>query len=242
MILCVPGPWRDRSDFVRQVTTIEANGRYFYDGSMLVDVREQDQLRVQLLRHHPRMVDAFRAAGRGDISAELEKKIAQHQSSIYLRFPANFVEERTRVLKYTGLARQLGGIAIKIESSGVGHAWERWFRLLGSQNEFDWYCAVVMLLADERIYYSCGMHHFGLADAAIGNHLAARDAGNLLNKFNYWRIIEPRELKSGDTFRLDDSNRRYRVDLGRDQINPAEDLFHNPHGLWFLTSLNAEAT
>jgi len=207
---------------------------------MLVDVREQDQLRVQLLGRHPRMVDAFRAAGRGDISAELEEKIAQHQSSIYLRFAANFVEERTRVLKYTELARQLGGMAIKIESSGVGHAWERWFHLLASQNEFDWYCAVVMLLADEGIYYSCGMHHFGLADAAIGKHLAPRNAGNLLNKFNYWRIVEPRELKSGDIFRLDDSNRRYRVDLKRDQINPTEDLFHNPQGLWFLTLLNTE--
>ena len=207
---------------------------------MFVDVREQDQLRVQLLGRHPRMVDAFRAAGRGDISAELEEEIAQHQSSIYLRFAANFVEERTRVLKYTELARQLGGIAIKIESSGVGHSWERWFHLLASQNGFDWYCAVVMLLADEGIYYSCGMHHFGLADAAIGKHLAPRNAGNLLNKFNYWRIVEPRELKSGDIFRLDDSNRRYRVDLKRDQINPTEDLFHNPQGLWFLTLLNTE--
>jgi hypothetical protein len=240
MILCVPGPWRDRSDFVRRVVTIEADGRYFYDGSVLADVRQQDQVRVQFLGRHPRMADAFRAAARGDIPPELEEKIAQHQSSIYLRFPANFVEERTRVLKYTELARRLGGIAIKIESSGVGHAWERWFDLLGSQNEFDWYCAVVMLLADERIYYSCGMHHFGLADAAIGKHLAARDAGNLLNKFNYWRIIEPRDVKSGETFRLDDSPRRYRVDLKADQINPAGDLFHNPQGLWFITMLNPE--
>lgn len=234
MIVCIPGSWEDRSDFIRQVAEFEENGRYFYDGTVLADVREQDQVRIEFLGRHPRMLDAFLAASRGDLSTELQQRIAAHRSSIYLRFIADFVEERSRLLKYTELARQLGGIAIKIESSGVGHSWERWFQLVGSQNPFDWYCAIVMLLAEESFYYSCGMHQFKLADAALEKHLDARESANLLNKFNYWRMIEPRELKTGETFRLDDSVRRYRLELRPDPMNPPGDLFHNPYGLWHL--------
>jgi len=234
MIVCIPGSWEDRSDFIRQVAEFEENGRYFYDGTVLADVREQDQVRIEFLGRHPRMLDAFLAASRGDLSTELQQRIAAHRSSIYLRFTADFVEERSRLLKYTELARQLGGIAIKIESSGVGHSWERWFQLVGSQNAFDWYCAVVMLLAAESFYYSCGMHQFKLPDAALEKHLDARESANLLNKFNYWRMIEPRELKPGETFQLDDSVRHYRLELRPDRMNPPGDLFHNPYGLWHL--------
>jgi hypothetical protein len=235
MILCVPGPWRERSDFVRQVVEFEENGRYFCDGTVLSDVREQDQLRVQFLARHPRMLDAFLAASRGDLSPSLEQRIAAHQSAIYLRFAADFVEERFRLLKYTELVRQLGGIAIKIESSGVGHSWDRWFQLLRSENAFDWYCAAVALLAEEDFYCSCGMHHFKLADAALEKQLDARESANVINKFNYWRMIEPREPKSGEMFRLDDSVRLYQLELRPDGLNPPGDLFHNPYGRWHLS-------
>jgi hypothetical protein len=237
MIFCVPGPWLDRSDFVRRVVESEADGRYVFDGEVLADVRCQDIVKVQFLGRHPRMLEAFQAASRGDLSPEVEKEISAHRSSLYLRFPINFLQERIRVLKYTDLARRLGGCAIKLESSGVGHAWERWFRLVSSENAFDWYCAVVMLLAGERYYYSCGMHHFGLADSAANKRLEVRDAANLLNKFNYWRMIEHRELRSGETFSLNEQSRGFRLELKPDEINPEGDLFHNPRGLWHLEAL-----
>ena len=239
MIFCVPGPWPDRSDFVRRVVESEADGRYVFDGVALADVRHQDLVKVQLLGRHPRMLEAFQAATRGDLPSQVEQEILAHRSSIYFRFPINFVEQRSRVLKYTGLARRLGGCAIKLESSGVGHAWERWFRLVSSENHFDWYCAVVMLLAGKRYFYSCGMHHFGLPDSAIEKRLEVRDAANFLNKFNYWRIIEQRELHSGQTFSLDEQSRGFRLRLMPDEMNPENDLFHNPHGLWHLEAIRA---
>lgn len=215
----------------------EPDGRYVFDGESLVDVRYQDSVKVHFLGRHPRMLEAFQAATRGELPAEVEKEISAHRSSLYLRFPVNFLQERIRIIKYTDLARRLGGCAVKLESSGVGHAWERWFRLLSSENAFDWYCAVVMLLAGERYYYSCGMHHFGLADSATNKRLEVRDAANVLNKFNYWRMIEHRELHSGETFSLNEQSRVFRLELKPDEINPEDDLFHNPSGLWHLEAL-----
>jgi hypothetical protein len=234
MIFCVPGPWQDRSDFIRRVVNSESDGRYVYDGNVLADVRHQDILKVEFLGRHPRMLKAFQAASRGDLPRQVEEEIAGHSSSIYLRFPLSLVEERLRVLKYTQMAQRWGGFAIKLESSGVGHSWERWFRLVSSDNEFDWYCAVVMLLAGDSYYYSCGMHHFGLADSAVERRFSVEEAANLLNKFNYWRLIEQRALRSGESFSLSEASTLFRLQLKADELNPEDDLFHNPHGLWHL--------
>ena len=133
MILCVPGPWQDRSDFVRRVVTSESDGRYIFDGKVLADVRHQDVVNVNFLGRHPRMLKAFQTASRGDLPPEVEEEIATHNASLYLRFPLNLVEERLRVLKYTQMVQRWGGFAIKLESSGVGHSWERWFRLVSSE-------------------------------------------------------------------------------------------------------------
>jgi hypothetical protein len=203
----------------------------------LADVRHQDILEVEFLGRHPRMLQAFRAASRGDLPRQVEEEIARHSSSIYLRFPLSLIEERPRVLKYTEMAQRWGGFAIKLESSGVGHSWERWFRLVSSDNEFDWYCAFVMLLAGDIYYYSCGMHHFGLADSAVERRFTAEEAANLLNKFNYWRLIERRALRSGESFSLSETSTLFRLQLKEDELNPEDDLFHNPHGLWHLEKI-----
>ena len=234
MIICVPGPWENRSDFARRVFALEPSGRYTFAGGVLADVQHQDEIQVQFLGPHPRMAEAFEAATRGDLPSDVASAIAAHRSSIYLRFPSNVIEERLRILKFTELAKRLGGIALKLESCGVGHWWERWFKLLASKNEFDWYCAVVMLLAGDDRYYSCGMHHFGLADSTVEKRMVIRQAANLINKFNYWRIINHRTLRSSEILRLDESGARFRLSWEPDRLNPEGDLFHNPHGLWLL--------
>jgi hypothetical protein len=237
MIICVPGPWEDRSDFARRVFSLEPSGRYTFAGGILADVEHQDQVTVQFLGRHPRMLEAFEAATRGDLPPDVASAITSHRSTIYLRFRSNLVEERLRILKFTTLAKRLGGMAIKLESSGVGHWWERWFQLLGSKNEFDWYCAVVMLLAEDSRYYSCGMHHFGLPDSAVEKRLVIREAANLINKFNYWRIINQPTLRSAELLRLDESGARFRLLWEPDRLNPEGDLFHNPYGIWLLVEL-----
>ena len=98
MIVCVPGPWENRSDFARRVFALEPSGRYTFAGGVLADVQHQDQIQVEFLGQHPRMAEAFEAATRGDLPFDVASAIAKHRSSIYLRFPSNVVEERLRIL------------------------------------------------------------------------------------------------------------------------------------------------
>ena len=92
-----------------------------------------------------------------------------------------------------------------------------------------------MLIGEEGHYYSCGMHNFGLPDAQISTSFDSEEAADLLNQFNYYRIIEKPDLESGHTFSLTADSPYYRIELIMDNRNPEDHLFHNPHGLWNLT-------
>ena len=72
------------------------------------------------------------------------------------------------------------------------------------------------------------------ADSAIDKGIAVDEAANLINKFNYWRLIEKRALRSGESFSISETSRLFRLQLKADELNPEDDLFHNPHGLWHL--------
>ncbi len=75
------------------------------------------------------------------------------------------------------------------------------------------------------------------ADSAVDRRFAVEEAANLINKFNYWRLIDQRALRSGESFGLSETSMLFRLQLEADEINPEDDLFHNPDGLWHLEKL-----
>jgi hypothetical protein len=79
------------------------------------------------------------------------------------------------------------------------------------------------------------MHHFKLPDSSIGTELPIKEAAIVLNKFNYWRLLERPELESGEIFSVGGGESRFRLRLKPDDFNPKGDLFNNPYGIWHLT-------
>ncbi|HEY1084723.1 MAG TPA: hypothetical protein VGE29_20830, partial [Prosthecobacter sp.] len=136
--------------------------------------------------------------------------------------------------KFTGVLRRAGGLAVKVESSGVAHEWDRWFSLL-SGSTFDAYCSAVTLIADSERYYSCGMHHFGLPESSLPRSIEIAAAADLMNRFNIYQIAEHPQLVSGHTFSTASDAPFYRLALSPDSRHDADDLFHNPHGVWDLS-------
>src|SRR5262249_53529116 len=136
-------------------------------------------------------------------------------------------------LKFGTVLRRAGGIAVKVESAGIAHTWERWSELL-TGTPFDLYCAVVVLVADEEQYYSCGMHHFLLPECAVPRSMPLADAAELMNQFNFWRMVETPAVADGHTFSLTASSPRFRMTLEPDRRHESDDPFHNEHGVWNL--------
>jgi hypothetical protein len=234
MILCVPGTWESRQSFLEAVVST-TRGEFMFAGMLLAHPGGNDHVELEFAGPDERMAEAFEYAGQGRLSDDTLNKLGEHRSVVYLYFPLDIFAQRSRLLKFTAVVSRCGGLAVKLENSGIAHEWERWFALLGSDDSFAAYCACVVLAGDERSYYSCGMHCFGLPDAQLSREFDVAEAADLLNQFNYHQIADQPNLASGHTFSLTADSPRFRLDLVADERHSDEELFHNPHGLWNLT-------
>jgi hypothetical protein len=187
---------------------------------------------VDLCAADPALGGTFRTSGQGKLSEEVLARIEQHTAVAYLRFPADIAGQRERLMEYTRLMARIGGLAVKIESSGIAHTLEHWLGML-TGSPFDLYCASVVLVGGEAYAYSCGMHHFGLPDSAVPRTLEG-DAADVMNRFNFWRISEQPELANGNTFSLAADAPRMRMTLVEDSRYPTDAPMNNPHGVWRL--------
>ena len=235
MIVCVPGPWQDRTEFVRRVITLEPMGRFMFAGAVLADVTAKDHVPLDFCPMDPSIPKAFEIAGQGKLPPDLLTHLQEHKSVAFLHFPLDLPAQRERLVQFSELLQKLGGFAVKVESSGIAHTWERWFALLDGSS-FDRYSATVVLIGDSDYYYSCGMHHFGLPECAVPRSIPVGEAADLMNRFNYWQIAEAPSLQTGHTFSLSENDPRFRLTLESDSKHSDDHPFFNQYGIWHLTA------
>lgn len=233
LIVAVPGPWQDRSEFLGRIVG-STDGKFMLAGPMLAIPSERDHILIELVDADPNMRRSFQVAGRGQLNGPTLGAIARHRTVAYAHFPLQVLGQQERILRYTNVLRQIGGIAVKIESVGIAHEWEAWERLLRSDDSFDLYTGFVTFIADEHHYYSCGMHHFDLPDVQVPRSLPDTEAAHLMNQFNYYRISESPELEAGHTFSLSPDAPRFELLRVDDARYPEDHPFHNAQGLWDL--------
>ena len=206
-----------------------------FAGMVLADIEAKDHVPLDFCPADSHIPQAFEIAGQGKIPAEILARLNAHTAVVYLHFPLDLPSQRERILKFTQVIQRLGGVAIKIETTGVAHTWERWFALL-SGTPFDIYCSGVVLIGDEGYYYSCGMHLFGLPECEVPRSIPVGEAADLMNRFNFWQILERPQVSSGHTFSLTSTDPHYRLSLEQDTRHNKEDLFFNSHGIWRLNA------
>jgi hypothetical protein len=78
------------------------------------------------------------------------------------------------------------------------------------------------------------MHLFGLPDCSVPDSIDAEDAAELMNQFNFWRIVEQPQLQTGHAFSVSPDAPRYQLTLGPDTRHDVEHTFHNRYGIWSL--------
>ncbi len=233
-IICIPGPWADRSEFLRAIITQQPAGEFMFAGGILAHPSGKDHVPLNFCDPYAEMREAFRIAGQGRLSEQTLDAIDGHRGVAYLHFPVGWLDQRQRLTKFTQVVQRAGGFALKVESSGVAHEWDRWFSLL-SGSTFDAYCSSVTLIGDAERYYSCGMHHFSLPECSLPRSIDIREAADIMNRFNMYQIVEQPQFASGHTFSLDADSPHFRLVLSPDSRHNADDLFHNPQGIWDLT-------
>jgi hypothetical protein len=233
LLLCIPGPWKDRSDFIASVVS-KTEGEFVFAGKILACPHRNDHVVLDFEEHTPQMRKAFEFAGQGKLPAELLDQLDVHAGVAYLHFPVKIIGQRERLALFTNVLMRCGGFAVKVESAGIAHTWDEWFKALASENPFDLYRTFVVLIGDKDYYFSCGMHHFGLPEVEVSRSIAINEAADLMNRFNYWQIVEEPKIAVGHTFSIAADAARYHITLKKDLRHVVTDFFHNEYGVWSL--------
>ncbi|QOR64817.1 DUF4261 domain-containing protein [Cytobacillus suaedae] len=132
---------------------------------------------------------------------------------------------------------KFGGIAVKIESSGIAHSRDTWLKLSERKEYFPLYSHFVTLIGADDCYYSCGMKVFGLPDIVTPSTISPEDASELLNNFNLYHMVENPTFKSGDTFSIGENTPILKISKLEDFRYNEEDIFFNQFGLLDLSPL-----
>jgi len=233
IIIGVPGPWPTRSDIVTSIA--QRSGGFIFAGLVLMDTATKQGCTLEVYDHDPNLHDAFRIAGGGRITGADLEAIALHRHTLYCLSTGVSLEVARQMLSVGVGLLDAGGLAVKVESSGVAHSASRWRELAASEHLFDVYTAFVTLIGGKDCFYSCGMHAFGLPDAAVPRDLNAQSAAQLLNVFNNYLLAERPSLADGHTFSVAADAPRFRLRKTVCDTYEPQHAFHNPNGMWRFT-------
>jgi hypothetical protein len=236
IVLGIPGLWPTRSDLIRSVAS-QTDG-LLLAGFVLLDTKSNIGYQVDIYEHDPALVRAFRVAGAGWIDDAMLETIARHTRTLYLIGPGGTPELALEMMKVTAQLLNAGGLALKVETAGVAHSKETWqgFATHGISSLSSAFTAYVK---GHESYYSCGMHNLGLPDAAVSADMDNGEASQLLRTFLAYISTEHPVLADGHTFSVDAQSPRYRLTHQEDSTHPADNPFHNPHGLWRLSPVES---
>ena len=200
---------------------------------MIADLQTKESFGFEVYDRDPHLAEAFRVAGQGRLSPELLASIADHKYTIYILSQQQDIAAAKSMLRLAAFLLDAGGLAVKVETTGVAHSADRWRYYARSNGLLSLYDAYVTLVGSRDFNYTCGMHNFGLPDASLTNQIPAKDAPEYLVAFNQWNLIERPTLTDGTRFATSLSDPVFALshqDYGYDP----EDEYNNPHGRWHL--------
>lgn len=231
MILCIPGPWKDRSELITSIVNCDSG--YIFAGRILMNLTSEYSCELDYCDRDPQMIGAFQAAG-GHWSDTAEMAaIATHQSVVYLISDGGSREDAEATMLAAKALLKAGGLGVKVESAGLAHSPDAWIKMCQNFAQFSAHRALVVYITGRDEVYSCGMHNLGLWDAitTIDNK---QQAVELLRVFTWYQFTESPELRAGQTFSVDAESDIYRLREYQGVDYGEESLFSNPYGTWEL--------
>lgn len=238
LVLCIPGQWEDRADFLQRV--IEASdGEYLFAGGVLMHVPTRHVFELEFEARDERMAAAFAAAGAHWRATADMARIDAHRSVAYLLGYGGSVPNVEALMLAARALLDAGGVGVKIENSGLAHAPGTWRTLCAQSALAGPYRAFVVVVTgagDEEGSAgacSCGMHAFGLRDVLVLDDDVAA-AARVAQSFSSYLFIERPDIRAGQTFSADHGAPVYRIASGAGVDYGPDSPYSNPYGIWRL--------
>jgi len=228
--MLVPGPWRDAKAVVSALHAQGIVATVGLDGTVSADA-----LRVEVVS------DANLAAGfswgrQGPVTESLVQAVGSCNHAAVLECSHLLNAAPARVAAIGRALRDAGGVAIRMEASGLASDWASWLARMDSGTPYDVFASAVALSQDsDGTLFTCGMHQFDLPDAEIAAS-SPPEGVEWLETFCVYQVEEDPELASGHTFRPRAEAERRSFERWPDHRHHPDDGRHNPFGLWRFLS------
>lgn len=225
--LLVAGPWTSASVLIEalcgQFPSARGRGAPVAAGEVAVEVFAEPDLGA-----------AFTWGRSGPIPADLLQRIVASGHAALLEVGLRLDEAPSEFAQLGRSLRDAGGLAIRVEASGLANTWEDWLSRLEGGGLADVCAAAVQIVQDGHgTFFSCGMHAFDLADVEIAMDDEA-EAATWVETFCAFQLVDAPALWSGHTFRPSADVARRTLERWPDTRHAPEDGRHNPFGVWRL--------
>jgi len=232
VVIGIPGRWADRNDIVASIAS--RSGGYLFAGTVMMRIGTKEGVTLEIYDRDPNLKNAFSIAGRGRLTEVDLAAIDSHTFTLYVVAEGGSVDAAGKLLHAANGLLKAGGLAVKVESTGVAHRADQWAEFCTDDHLGNLLQAYVTYIGGNGVYYSCGMHNIGYPDAVVEADIPPNDAARLLHTFVSYLAAENPTLKNGEIFSIDAHAPRYRLFHHPCTMYEAGDLFHNPFGVWKL--------
>jgi hypothetical protein len=236
-VIAIPGIWVNESELQKALSQCE---NIVYDNDQIIDLTTSSKFDIEIYEYDSCLTKSFSIAGYRSLTETDLNDIESHKHTLYLIGSGGSIESAKKISIVADKILGCGGLGIKIESSGVAHSRKDWHELTSDCNLASLYYAYTNIVHENNVYYSCGMHNLGLADA-IAKVTAAINSENIIRaieSFLLYLLTEKPLIKTGDIFSEDPNSLRFIIKHKPCQLYPQNDLFHNPFGFWDLENIS----
>lgn len=225
--MLVPGPW---ASTVELVDSLRLAG---VAASRLSDAPgERGGVRVDVVAHAEGFGEELRWGRGGWLSDSTVDACAATGHAALVEFSMTLDEGYAAAASVGSVLREAGGIAVRMEGSGIASEWGPWMELmqLGTPGALV-AAAVIFVNAGHDRFFSCGMHQFDLPDVELEGATAGT-AVEWMQEFCVYSLAEAPVFCTGHTFSPDAVTPRRKLERWPDQHHAPSDGRHNSFGYW----------
>ncbi|MGE7879290.1 DUF4261 domain-containing protein [Peribacillus muralis] len=232
IIIGIPGKWKNRMELIQAVAA-KSEG-YLLAGNIFHNKEKNITFQAEIQDHEPALKETFSYASKGNFPESLLEEINKHTFTVYILADISGTGTVADLIDAGAAILRAGGMAVKIETTGLAHSKEDWLKLHQSPDILSVYAHFVTIIGEEDYYCSFGMKSFGLPDAVTLNTMSPKEAAALLNTFNYYHVGERPLFTNGETFSIQQDAPDFTLTSLQDFRYEEDHPFYNPFGLWNL--------
>lgn len=247
VVIGIPGKWADQRELSRALNlAMIENGGYTFMGPFLGNVKTESVFEVYMEGHDENMKEAFKCAATSKFEDSLFEEIGEHTATVYIISKKVGQDVARELVHAVSDILKAGGLAVKIETTGVAHTKETWLKMQAEiknpENEVPQLHGHFLTLTNYGdFFYTFGMKTFGLPDVAVPSKVLGDEASHVLQNLSFYLLNQHPEIHSGETYSAGIEAPFYVMEIKEDERYEKEDSFHNPFGIIFTEPMDKKA-